>query len=132
MHGAFLPPDPEKGDPNTIGGYAAVHGRPAAFDGIDGLSYSVELATDSTGEAARPYGAFILFLRWNETADPVVTGHLETPFLEYGATAQEARTRLGLMTLAAVRETLNRMIRESRSAGSTRPWWDAMHDEDGT
>ena len=28
---------------STIGGYAAVHGRPAAFEGSDGFSYSVEI-----------------------------------------------------------------------------------------
>ncbi len=130
MHGAFIPPEPDKGDPNTIGGYSAVHGRPAAFEGVDGLSYSVELATDSTGEAARPYGAFILFLRWNQTADPVVTGHIETAFLEFGNSAQEARTKLGTMKLTEVQEMLNRMIVELRSNERTRPWWDAMRAED--
>jgi hypothetical protein len=131
MHGPFIPPEPAKGDPNTIGGYAAVHGRPAAFEGIDGLSYSVELATDSTGESVNPYGAFILFLRWNETAEPVVTGHLESAFLEFGESASEALEKLGRMPLSNVRELLDKMIKEcvTNEKGS-RPWWEVMNDED--
>jgi hypothetical protein len=128
----FLPPEPDKGDPNTIGGYMAVHGRPAAFEGRDGVSYSVELATDSTGDRARPYGAFIFFLRWNQTADPVVVGHLETPFLEYADTAAEARERLGRMRLAEVKEMLDEMIADAQAGEATRPWWEALRSEDGS
>ena len=130
MHGAFIPPEHEKGDANTIGGYMAVHGRPAAFEGRDGLSYSVEIATDSTGEVQRPFGAYFLFLRWNETAEPVVTGHLETGFLEYGASAGEARAALGRMQLSEVKAVLDGLI-EPRATDNSRPWWEAMHDEDG-
>ncbi len=55
--GRFLPPDHSKGDPNTIGGYMAVHDRPAAFEGSDGASYSVEIVTDTSGEKDRPFAA---------------------------------------------------------------------------
>ena len=64
MSGRFLPPDHSRGDANTIGGYAAVHARPAAFEGSDGMSYSVEIAVDDTGTADQPFGAYLLFLRW--------------------------------------------------------------------
>jgi hypothetical protein len=126
----FIPPEPDKGDANTIGGYAAVHGRPAAFEGCDGLSYSVEIFTDSTGEKGKPFGAYFLFVRWNETADPVVTGHIETDFLEYGTTAHEARARLGKMPLADVKQLLDRSIRERRDQSVERKWWDVMRDGD--
>ena len=33
MAGQFRPADHSKGDANTIGGYMAVHDRPAAFEG---------------------------------------------------------------------------------------------------
>ena len=33
-------PDHSRGDANTLGGYAAVHDRPAAFEGADGFSYT--------------------------------------------------------------------------------------------
>jgi hypothetical protein len=131
MHGKFTEPEFHKGDANTVGGYAAVHGRPAAFEGSDGLSYSVEVASDTTGEKERPYGAFLLFVRWNETADPVVTGHLESAFLEYGSSAHAAREKLGAMPLAAVKDLLEEMIAAQRKESRGRPWWDAMRDGEG-
>ena len=51
--GQHLPPEYDKGDETTVGGYAAVHSRPAALEGRDGMSYSLDLLSDSTGEAAR-------------------------------------------------------------------------------
>jgi hypothetical protein len=36
-HARFRQPDHSKGDASTIGGYAAVHDRPAAFEGSDGF-----------------------------------------------------------------------------------------------
>jgi cytochrome b len=80
----FLPADHSKGDERTIGGYAAVHARPAAFEGRDGCSYSVELLADRTGEAARPWGAFLLFVQWKRIGDQGVSGHLESEFLAWG------------------------------------------------
>ena len=73
--GRFLPADHSKGDPNTIGGYMAVHDRPAAFEGSDGASYSVEIVADVSDEKDRPFGAYLLFVRWRE-GDPVASGHL--------------------------------------------------------
>ena len=58
--GQFLPADHSKGDANTIGGYMAVHSRPAAFEGSDGASYSVEIVTDTSGEEKRPFAAYLL------------------------------------------------------------------------
>ena len=72
--GRFLPPDHSKGDANTIGGYMAVHDRPAAFEGSDGASYSVEIVTDTSGEKDRPFAAYLLFVRWRQ-GDPVASGH---------------------------------------------------------
>ena len=80
----FLPPDHTQGDERTIGGYARVHARPAAFEGSDGFSYSVELLADRTGDAARPWGAFLLFVQWKRFGDHGVSGHLESEFLAWG------------------------------------------------
>jgi hypothetical protein len=77
MPGRFLPPDHSQGDANTIGGYTRVHARPAAFEGSDGYSYSVEIDVDAIEDAARPFGAYFLFLRgagWGSR----VEGHLES------------------------------------------------------
>src|SRR5512134_3074382 len=103
MGGRFLPPDPSKGDERTIGGYMAVHARPAAFQGSDGVSYSVAIETDRTGDESRPYGAYFLFVRWRRLGAQGVEGHLETPFLAFGGTAGEAGSALGAMALGEVK-----------------------------
>ena len=72
MPGQHLPADHGRGDANTIGGYAAVHGRPAAFEGTDGLSYSVEIVTSATGDPERPWGAYLLFVRWSRIVSNIL------------------------------------------------------------
>lgn len=122
----FLPPDPSKGDESTIGGYMAVHARPAAFEGSDGASYSVAIETDETGDPRAPWGAFLLFVKWS-SGEPRVSGHLESDFLARGASEAEVRRTVGDLPLARVREILELLIREHASAPS-RPWWEAMRD----
>jgi hypothetical protein len=129
MSGRFLPPDHSRGDANTIGGYAAVHARPAAFEGSDGMSYSVEIAVDETDIAGRAFGAYFLFLRWRRIGEQGIEGHLETDYLAYGATAEAARTTIGAMTLNEVKALLEGLIREQAASRPTRRWWDAMRDE---
>ena len=92
------PPDHSKGDERTLGGYMAVHARPAAFEGSDGRSYTVAIETDETGERARPIGAYLLFVRWGGE-QPEVTGHLESPFLAGGITADAAMLAGGPLPL---------------------------------
>lgn len=104
----------------------AVHSRPAAFEGRDGMSYSVAIEADRTGEAGEPWGAYLLFVRWSR-GEPKVTGHLETKFLARAATPDEARDRVGAMTLEAVKAQLDALIAE-RAGGGERPWWDVMRD----
>jgi len=125
--GRFLPADHSKGDPNTIGGYMAVHDRPAAFEGSDGASYSVEIVTDVTDDKTRPFGAYLLFVRWRE-GDPVASGHLETDFLAFANTEDEARRIVGAMLLNDVKDALDQLIKSRRDA--LKPWWDAMRQED--
>ena len=124
--GRFLPADHSKGDANTIGGYMAVHDRPAAFEGSDGTSYSVEIVTDSTDDSDRPFGAYLLFVRWG-VGDLVARGHLETEFLAYGASEDEVRALVGALSLNDVKAQLDRLI-EVKSAGE-KPWWDVMRSE---
>jgi hypothetical protein len=124
--GRFLPPDPSKGDPNTIGGYMAVHDRPAAFEGSDGESYSVEIVTDTSGEKERPFAAYLLFVRWGH-GDPVASGHLETEFLAFATTEDDARKMVGVMLLNDVKLRLDQLITENRA--KQLPWWDSMRQE---
>jgi hypothetical protein len=127
--GRFLPADHSKGDPNTIGGYMAVHDRPAAFEGSDGASYSVEIVTDLSDQKDRPFGAYLLFVRWRE-GDPVASGHLETDFLAFAGTADEARSMVGAMLLNEVKSHLDGLIK-ARNA-ELLPWWDSMRQEDSS
>jgi hypothetical protein len=128
MPGRFIPPDPSRGDESTIGGYMAVHARPAAFEGSDGLSYSVEIEVDRAGEPDR-WGAYFLFLRWRRLGAQGIEGHLETPLLAEGATADEAREALGAMSLGEVKAILDDCIRQATPTPPRR-WWDVMRDED--
>jgi hypothetical protein len=124
--GQFLPADHSKGDPNTIGGYMAVHARPAAFEGSDGASYSVEIVIDASGDKTRPFAAYLLFVRWRQ-GDPVASGHLETEFLAFADTEDDARKLVGAMMLNEVKIRLDDLIKAKRS--EQLPWWDAMHQE---
>ncbi len=127
--GRFLPADHSKGDPNTIGGYMAVHDRPAAFEGSDGASYSVEIVTDLSDQKDRPFGAYLLFVRWRE-GDPVASGHLETDFLALADTADEARMVVGAMLLNEVKSRLDALIKARHA--ELLPWWDSMNQEDSS
>jgi hypothetical protein len=124
--GQFLPADHSKGDANTIGGYMAVHARPAAFEGSDGASYSVEIVTDASGDKTRPFAAYLLFVRWRQ-GDPVASGHLETEFLAFADTEDDARKLVGALMLNEVKTLLDDLIKSKRA--EQLPWWDAMHQE---
>jgi hypothetical protein len=124
--GRHEPPDHSRGDERTLGGYMAVHARPAAFEGVDGRSYTVAIETDETGEPTRPVGGYLLYVRWGGE-QPEVTGHIETPFLAWGSTAEEATQALGALSLHEVKRQLDLLL--TASAPSLRPWWDVMRDE---
>ena len=132
MPGRHQQPDHALGDANTVGGYLAVHARPAAFEGPDGLAYSVEIATDRSDDPERPWGAFLMFLRWRRMGEPGIAGHLETPLLALGRTADDARALVGAMPLSEVRATLERLVRDERGTETPRKWWEVMRDEDAS
>lgn len=129
MHGQFRPADHSKGDANTLGGYMAVHDRPAAFEGTDGFSYSVAIEVDETGDLARPFGAFLLFVRWARVGAQAPEGHLETDFLATAGSAEDAVRAVGAMALADVKRVLDELIAEREGGKRARRWWDAMRDE---
>lgn len=103
----FLPADHSKGDETTIGGYEAVHARPASFDAADGFSYSVAMIADALGDDPRgAFGAYLMFLRWRRIGEEGVEGHVETDFLEFGATRADALAALGAWPIARAAELL--------------------------
>jgi hypothetical protein len=131
MAGRYIPPRPELGDPNTLGGYRAVHDRPAAFEGADGISYSVEIVADRTGDAVQPWGAYLLFVRWHRTGEQGPSGHLETDFLSRGTSDDEVITDVSRLPLANVKSLLDACIVAEHGGLPTRRWWDVMRDEGG-
>lgn len=103
----FLPPDHSKGDETTIGGYEAVHERPASFDGPDGFAYSVAVLSDALGDDPRgAFGAYLLFLRWKRIGEEGVEGHIETDFLEFGDDRLAVMARLGAWPIARAQALL--------------------------
>jgi hypothetical protein len=124
-HARYQPPDHSKGDESTIGGYMAVNDRPAAFEGSDGFSYSVEIMCEE--EAPGMWGAFFLFIKWARLGAQSPEGHLESDYLTHSDTEADARQLLGATPLGDVKVLLDRLIADR--GGRTRPWWDAMRDE---
>ena len=123
--GRFLPADHDAGDANTIGGYRAVHARPAAFEGKDGASYSVELVADEVQDPRGRFGAYLLFVRWR-TGDPVASGHLETGYIAFGESEADALSALGGTLLNDVKRALDELITVADTP--SRPWYDVMRD----
>jgi hypothetical protein len=129
MAGQHIPADHSRGDANTIGGYAAVHGRPAAFEGSDGLSYSVEIVTAPTGHPEHPWGAYLLFVQWARLGAASPSGHLETEFIAEADTEDDARAVVSALSLAQVRGVLIDLIAERHGGTPPRKWYEAMHDD---
>jgi hypothetical protein len=107
-----------------------VHARPAALEGRDGLSYSLDVLTDATDDPERPFGAYLLFVQWTRIGAQKVDGHLESGFLAWGTTADRADRALRAMPLAEAQRILDTLIRD-RDGDSNRRWWDVMNEDTG-
>jgi hypothetical protein len=104
----FLPADHSKGDETTVGGYEAVHARPAALDAPDGFPYSIARLADALGDDPRgAYGAYLLFLRWRKIGEEGVEGHIETDYLEFADSREAALEKLGAWPLTRAQELLS-------------------------
>lgn len=97
-------------DDDTLGGYRLVHQRAPAFGGPDGLAYTVATFVDDTPDALGRYGAALLFLQWSTGADRPA-GHLETDYLAFGPTPDEAEAPVLALTLAEVKAHLDRCVK---------------------
>ena len=123
-------PDHTRGDANTLGGYAAVHDRPAAVEGCDGFSYSVEILAEPVEGTPASWGAYLLFVQWSRVGASSPMGHLESDFLVVEATEADAIAAVGAMRLTEVTETLNALITRRAGGAPVRRWWDAMRVDD--
>jgi len=96
-------------DDTTLGGYQQVHGRPPAFGAADGRAYSVATFADDAAESGR-FGAALLFVCWAEGGVDRPVGHLETDYLAYGNSPDEALAPLLALTLEQVKGHLDRCV----------------------
>jgi hypothetical protein len=124
----FRQPDFTRGDPNTLGGYMAVHDRPAAFEGADGYSYSVDILADADDTGG--WNGYLFFVKWARIGASAPEGHLESGVLARGSTEADARQEVGALTLNAVKQVLDELIASAPSGAPKRKWWDAMNAED--
>lgn len=90
-----------------------MHGRPPAFGGGDGRSYSVSTFVDPQPDETGRYGAALLFIAWAEGGDRPV-GHLETDYLAHGPTPEDAVAPLLALPLGDVKAHLDRCIGRPR------------------
>jgi hypothetical protein len=96
-------------DDSTLGGYFEVHSRPPAFEGCDGAAYSAAVYVDDTPDEGGRYGGAVLFVRWSEGGDRPV-GHLESAFLAFGGSPEEADAAVRALSLHEVKAELDKAI----------------------
>ena len=91
-----------------------MHGRPPAFGAADGHAYSVAtFASDAEGSGRGSYGAALMFVRWEGGERPV--GHLETDYLAFGSTPEEALAPVLALTLEQVKAHLDDCVARARA-----------------
>jgi hypothetical protein len=93
----------------TLGGYMAKHARSAAFGGSDGRAYSVGIWIDDSKDERGRYGAALVFVRWDKGGEKP-DGHVETDYLAWGSTPEEAEERLKALSLFDVKAALDEGI----------------------
>lgn len=98
----------------ALGGYIEEHDRPPAFGGADGQPYTVAIDVEETGDPARAYAGFLLFIRWAATGAGIME-HLESGNVAYGATEEEARQRVLELSLYEVKAELDAAIARRRT-----------------
>ena len=87
----------------------AKHERAAAFGGSDGQAYSVAIYVEDEADVRGLFGASLLFVRWSSEGERAV-GHLETEYLAFATSPDDARAPLLELPLTAVKMHLDRCI----------------------
>ena len=101
--------DAESAKDMTLGGYVELHNRPPAFGGADEQPYTVDIDVEPTGDAERPYAAFLVFIRWAATGAGIME-HTESGDVAFGETPEAARARALELTLYEVKSELDAAI----------------------
>ncbi len=101
---------------STLGGYMDAHDRPPAFEGPDGRAYTAAVFVDESAAEDGRFGASLLFVQWSEVGDRPV-GHLETPYLAFGDTPEQADADIRCLTLDEVKRYLDQAVVAARMSG---------------
>ena len=96
-------------DETTLGGYLVKHQRPPAFGGPDGRAYSVAVMLTDAPDAEGRFGAALLFVRWSEAGD-APDGHVETDYVAFGASRNEAERAVQALSLHDLKAHLDRAV----------------------
>jgi hypothetical protein len=96
-------------DDTTLGGYFRVHDRPPAFEGPDGHPYTVSIEVEKVPDLTAPWQGYLVFPRWARNGLGII-GHVETPTLWRGRSADEIRWSAGELSLQAVQDHLHRAV----------------------
>ena len=102
--------DPAQAKDLTLGGYVEKHNRPPAFEGCDQQPYTVDVDVEPTGEADRPYAAFLVFLRWAATGAGIME-HTESGDVAFGDSPETAKARALELSLYEVKSELDAAIK---------------------
>lgn len=105
-------------DDSTFGGYLRIHARPPAFSGSDGAAYSASPYVAEEPDAIGRFGAAVLFVRWSDAGERPV-GHVESPYVAFGASPQEAEAGVLALTLHDLKRLLDEAIER---AGGRLTW----------
>ena len=107
----------------------AVHDRPAAFEGSDGFSYSVEILAQHEPAESPPWGGFFLFVKWARIGAQSPEGHLESDYVARGSTEAEAIANAGRLSLSDTRKILDALVAPAGAEKPSRRWFDVMRDD---
>lgn len=113
QHGAATPDaDGSPVDDTTLGGYFRVHDRPPAFEGPDGHPYTVTVEVEKVADLRAPFEGYLVFPRWALNGLGIV-GHVTTPTLWRGRSADEVRFTAGETPLQTVQTHLYTAVDET-------------------
>ncbi len=98
----------------TLGGYQARHDRAPSFTGLDGRAYSVAMWVEDDPDPRGRHAGALLFIRWAPDGS-APDGHLETDWLVRGSSPDDARERLGALSLYDVKAMLDEMVAAART-----------------
>jgi len=106
------PKNVEQSSDTTLGGYTEVHERPPAFEGSDGLPYTVSIEIETVKDLIFPYVAYLVFPQWASSGLGII-GHLQTPILYKEKTREQAVLATSSLKLSEIKSLLEEAISSS-------------------